>query len=160
MKKKLDLEKDLSKLTPCAARFVELLIARVPYLAKESTIQFHFSPSSRSELDLHAQSPSGQLVLIIESSSEGIELHFSEKGKSGAATAVFFMHPLNFHRTSEAAADFVERIAEGNIIVARERKRVFPIFGHKRVRFFELGEIVGERAGLIEKVFSWDSLHL
>ena len=160
MRKKLNLSKDTPRLTPCAARFVELLIARVPYLEMESNIALHFAESQRSELDLQATSPSGHLLLEIESSPEGIELRFSEKGKSGAATAVFYMHPLNFHRTSEAAADFVEKIAEGKIIVAREKKRVFPFFGHKRVRFFELGEIVGERASEIEKVYSWDSLHI
>ena len=159
MKKLLDVRKDLPKLTPCAARLVELLIEAVPYTADNSYIHMNFIGNKKAELDLRITSPSSFLLLEIESSPEGVEIRFSEPGKAGTASAIFFMHPLNFHRTCEAVVDFVSKIFSGHIIVAREKNRTFPFFGHKRVRFFEAGEIVG-RASEIEQVYKWKDLNI
>lgn len=161
MRTPLDLRLDLPRLTPCAARLTELLLERLPDICSTVTVRLSRlkNEHSRSELDLIASSPSEQVILSVETSSEGVELRFSEKGKSGSASALFFMHPLNFHRTCEAAVDFVDKVAHGQIIVARERKRIIPLFGPKRLRFFDAGEIVGSKAALIEKVLVWRNLH-
>lgn len=160
MRTSIDLRRDLPRLTPCAARLAEQLLDRLPEI--HGTVSIHVrklrNENARSELDLIAHSPSEQMSLSVETSADGVELRFSEKGKSGSASALFYMHPLNFHRTCEAAVDFVEKVAQGQIIVARERKRVIPFIGPKRLRFFDVGEIVGSKATLIEKVFVWRKL--
>lgn len=161
MRTPIDLRRDLPRLTPCAARLTELLLDRLPEIRAAASIHVRKlrNENARSELDLIASSPSEHMCLSVETSPDGVELRFSEKGRSGSASALFYMHPLNFHRTCEAAVDFVEKVAQGQIIVARERKRVIPFIGPKRLRFFDAGEIVGAKAALIEKVFVWRRLH-
>lgn len=161
MRHSIDPRRDFTRLTPCAARLAELLCIKMPEINELGRIkEINLShDDERSELDLISPSPSGELQLQVLTSREGVEIRFQEKGKSGKATAVFSMHPLNFHRTCEAAVDFIEKIANGQIIVAREHKRSFPLIGPKRLRFFDVGEIVGARAASIKKVYTWHELH-
>ena len=161
MRHSIDPRRDFTRLTPCAARLAELLSIKMPEinsLGRIKEIQLS-NDDERSELDLISPSPSGELLLHVLTSREGVEIRFQEKGKSGKATAVFSMHPLNFHRTCEAAVDFIEKIANGQMIVVREHKRSFPLIGPKRLRFFDVGEIVGARASSIKKVYAWHELH-
>lgn len=161
MRHSIDPRRDFTRLTPCAARLAELLCIKMPEINELGRIkEINLShDDERSELDLISPSPSGELQLHVLTSREGVEIRFQEKGKSGKATAVFSMHPLNFHRTCESAVDFIEKIANGQIIVAREHKRSFPLIGPKRLRFFDVGEIVGARAASIKKVYAWHELH-
>lgn len=161
MRHSIEPKRDFTRLTPCAARLAELLCMKMPEILELGLIQEIIlkHEDSREELDLITPSPSGQLHLQIITSREGVEIRFYEKGHAGKATAVFAMHPLNFHRTCEATVDFVEKVSIGQIIVARERKRSFPIIGTKRLRFFDAGELVGSRAASIEKVYAWHQLH-
>lgn len=153
--------RDFPKLTPCAARLAELLCIKLPEIREIGQIREikQRDEDERRELDLLTASPSKQLMLQVVTSREGVEIRFQEKGKAGKAMAVFSMHPLNFHRTCEAAVDFIEKIANGQIIIARENRRSFPIIGPKRLRFFDVGEIVGARAASIQKVYNWHQLH-
>lgn len=161
MRTPIDLRRDLTSLTPCAARLTEQLLERLPELKQSAhlVIRKKKNEEARSELDLTAGSPSEQMLLRLETSPEGVELRFFEKGHSGYASALFYMHPLNFHRTCEAVVDFIEKVSQGQIIVARERKRIIPLIGPKRLRFFDVGDIVGAKASLIEKVLSWHPLN-
>lgn len=161
MRHSIDPRRDFTRLTPCAARLAELLCIKLPEINELGRIKpiVLKHEDSRDELDLLSPSPSGKLVLQVLTSREGVEIRFEEKGRSGRATAVFAMHPLNFHRTCEAAVDFIEKIANGQIIVARENKRSFPLIGPKRLRFFDVGELVGSRAASIEQVYAWHELH-
>lgn len=161
MRHSIDPRRDFTRLTPCAARLAELLCIKLPEINILGRIKpiFLKNEDSRDELDLLSPSPSGKLVLQLLTSREGVEIRFEEKGRSGRATAVFSMHPLNFHRTCEAAVDFIEKIANGQVIVARENKRSFPVIGPKRLRFFDVGELVGSRAASIEQVYPWHELH-
>lgn len=161
MRTPIDLRRDLPCFTACGARFAELLFERLPETRSSSTIRLPKGSSheNRAELDLITPSPSGEMLLVVETSREGVEIRFSEKGRAGTASALFFMHPLNFHRTCEAAVDFIEKVATGQIIVAREKKRIIPLIGPKRLRFFDVGEIVGAKAALIERVLVWHELH-
>lgn len=160
MRHSIEPKRDFTKLTPCAARLAELLCIKMPEIREHGLIKALVlrNEDSREELDLLATSPSSELQLHLLTSREGVEVRFQEKGRSGRATAVFAMHPLNFHRTCEAAVDFIDKIAHGHIIVARENQRVFPLIGPKRLRFFDVGEIVGSRAASIQKVYSWRPL--
>lgn len=161
MRHSIDPRRDFFRLTPCAARLTELLCIKMPEIQQEGMIR-KLAPKdedSREELDLIAISPSGKLKLQLLTSREGVEIRYEQKGRAGRATAVFAMHPLNFHRTCEAAVDFIEKIANGQIIVARENHRSFPLIGPKRLRFFDVGEIVGSRATSIEQVYAWHELH-
>lgn len=160
MRHLIDPTRDFPRLTPCAARLAELLCIKMPEVRERGLIREIIlrTEESRDELDLLSPSPSGLLQLHLLTSRDGVEIRFQEKGRSGMATAVFSMHPLNFHRTCEAAVDFIEKIANGQIIVARENKRSFPVVGPKRLRFFDVGELVGARAASIEKVYSWHEL--
>lgn len=157
--KKID-EKDIHQLSPCGARVIELLIAKLPELKNSAALKRGYAKEGeKMELDFCAQSPSGQLLISIETSPQAVELRLSQNGHTGYATAIFFMHPVNFHRTAEAAVDFLEKISLGQIIVARTKQRSFPVFGHKKLRFFDAGEIVGQKASEIEKVFLWKKLN-
>lgn len=157
--KKIDI-KDIHKLSPCGARVIELLFAKLPELKNNGKLKLGYAKEGeKMELDFSAKSPSEQLLVSIETSPQSVELRLSQNGYSGYATAIFFMHPVNFHRTAEAAVDFLDKIALGQIIVARTKKRSFPIFGHKKLRFFDAGEIVGQKASEIEKVFVWKKLN-
>lgn len=149
------------RLSPCGARLAELLLHKVPDIREHSDIHFRWfsSKTEKQELRMLSKSPSGELAMRILTSPTGVELRFFEKSQSGAATVVFFMHPMNFHRTCEAAVDFIEKVALGHIIVARTHQKIFPVFGSKRLRFFEMGDIVG-KASLIEKVLTWRPLNL
>ena len=154
--------KDFPRLTPCAARLAELLCQKLPEILVTGQIKAIVlkHEDSKEELDLIATAPAGKLILHLLTSRDGVEIRYQEKNRSGRATAVFAMHPLNFHRTCEAAVDFIEKIAQGQIIVARERKRAFPLLGPKRLRFFDVGELVGARASSIEQVYRWHELHI
>lgn len=161
MRHTIDPRQDFPKMTPCAARLAELFFMKMPQISETALIKA-LEPKNveaREELDLITLSPSGQLQLQILTSREGVEIRYEQKGRTGRATAVFAMHPLNFHRTCEAAVDFIEKISQGQIIVAREKKRSFPLIGSKRLRFFDVGEIVGSRASSIERVYAWHELH-
>ena len=161
MRHSIDPRRDFTRLTPCAARLAELLCIKMPEISELGLIRQIVlkHADARDELDLICPSPSGKLVLQILTSRDGVEIRFEEKNRSGRATAVFAMHPLNFHRTCEAAVDFIEKIANGQIIVARENRRSFPLIGPKRLRFFDVGELVGSRAASIEQVYPWHELH-
>lgn len=161
MRHSIEPRRDFSRMTPCAARLSELLCMKMPEIQAHGQIKSLHSAheEDRSELDLLMISPSDQLQLRILTSREGVEIRYEQKSRAGRATAVFAMHPLNFHRTCEAAVDFIEKIAQGQIIVAREKTRAFPLIGPKRLRFFDVGEIVGSRAASIERVYAWHELH-
>jgi hypothetical protein len=161
MRHSIDPRRDFTRLTPCAARLAELLCIKLPEINALGRIKpiVLKHEEARDELDLLSPSPSGKLILQLLTSREGVEIRFEEKGRRGRTTAVFSMHPLNFHRTCEAAVDFIEKIANGQIIVARENKRSFPLVGPKRLRFFDVGELVGSRASSIEQVYPWHELH-
>lgn len=163
MRHSIDPRRDFSRLTPCAARLAELLCIKMPEIQQRGKMKpLPLTPraeDAREELDLIAMSPSDKLQLQVLTSREGVEIRYEQKARSGRATAVFAMHPLNFHRTCEAAVDFIEKIANGQIIVARENQRSFPLIGPKRLRFFDVGEIVGSRAASIEQVYAWHELH-
>ena len=161
MRSKVDVKKHSPKLTHCAGRLLELFFDSFAEILPSATIDIGYSSvnGEKSELDLTCMSPSEQIHIHIESKPEGVELRFSEPGARGVASVLFFMHPLNFHRTCEAAVDFVAKIARGDIVIAREKKRSFPIFGAKRLRFFENGEIIGS-ADKVEKTLIWKKLNV
>lgn len=153
-------EKDFRKLTPCGARVIELLFERLPELRTTGILRLGYSkPEDKVELDFSAPSPSGDLQLWIETNPSGASLRLAQKGKRGFATVNFLMHTVNFHRTAEALVDFLEGVALGHVIVARTKKRVFPLIGHKRLRFYNVGEIVGQKASEIEQVLVWKKLN-
>jgi hypothetical protein len=160
MRHSIEPRRDFPKLTPCAARLAELLCIKLPEIGDLGQIKSVATKSDedKAELDLLTVSPSGELCLRLLTSREGVELRFEEKGRGGRATVVFNMHPLNFHRTCEAAVDFVDKVAHGQIIVARESQRAFPLLGPRRLRLFDAGEIVGARAASILKVYAWKPL--
>lgn len=162
MKVRVDLKKHLPKLTHCAARFTELLFAKLPGALESAAIDIGYSSKSddRSELDLFCISPSKQLAVEVETKKEGVEIKFSEPGKRGSTSVLFFMHQQNFHRTCEAAVNFIAKVADGDIIIAREKKRTIPIIGVKKLRFFEVGEIIGMKADEIERIVAWKELNI
>ena len=162
MRHSIEPKRDFTKLTPCAARLAELLCLKLPEISDYGRIKEIIlkHDDAKQELDLFVKSPSHQLSLLVLTSRDGVEIRFQEPNKAGTATAVFSMHPLNFHRTCEAAVDFIEKVSKGQIIVARENKRTFPLIGPKRLRFFDVGEIVGAKASHIEKVYNWHGLHV
>lgn len=155
-------QKDLfHRLSPCGARLAELLFHHVPGLRKDAeiTLSAFARKGEKQELRLLGKSPSGEIRFKIITRPTGVEIRFFEKSQAGAATVVFFMHPMNFHRTCEAAVDFVQKVAKGYILVARTKERAFP-FGPRRLKFFDAGELMGENAGQIERVLRWRNLNI
>lgn len=149
------------RLSPCGARLAELLFHHVPGIRKNAEIVFSAfaRKTEKQELKLFAKSPSGAISFKIVTRPTGVEIRFFEKSQSGGATVVFFMHPMNFHRTCEAAVDFVSKVAKGDILVVRTKKRAFP-FGPRRLKFFDAGQIHGEDVSLIDKVLPWSRLNI
>lgn len=157
--RKISFPGDASLLDPCSARFVELAWLKCPEDMARALIRPDLLKENRAgSLSLALESPSKHLLMQVVSNREGIEIRLSDRKNKASIATLFHLHPQNFHRTSESAADFIEKIVKGHVVVAREKATFLFFFTQHKLRYLFPGDIIGKKAKSIAQVYSWQRI--